>query len=254
MKRGVFLPPFGELADPRVLAELAARAEAAGWDGAFLWDHVTYRDPVVQVLDPWIAMAAMAMSTERILLGPMVTPLPRRRVQVVARQTVALDLLSNGRLVLGVGIGLDSSGRELSAFGEELDAKARGDMLDEQLEALVALWSGERVEHPLANDVAFHPVPVQHPRIPIWCAARWPNPRPLRRALRYEGVFIIDLDDPGRLGLGDLPAGFDVVVEGPPGDDVAAWEAAGATWHLLQLDPFDVQRARVESLIDAGPA
>lgn len=199
-------------------------------------------------------MAAMATTTERILIGPMVTPLPRRRVQVVARQTVALDLLSNGRLVLGVGIGLDSSGRELSAFGEELDDEARGDMLDDGLDALVALWSGERVSHPLANDVAFHPVPVQHPRIPIWRAARWPNPRPLRRALRYEGVFIIDLEDPGRLGLGELPPGFDVVVEGWPDDDVAAWEAAGATWHLLRFDPFDLQRARVESLIDAGPA
>jgi hypothetical protein len=219
----------------------------------FLWDHVTYRPPVTRVLDPWIALAAMALATERVLLGPMVTPLPRRRVQVVARQTVALDLLSGGRLVLGVGVGLDSSGRELSAFGEELDDRARGDLLDEQLDVLVGLWSGEPVSHPLANDVSFHPVPAQHPRIPIWCAARWPNPRPLRRSLRYEGVFIIDLDDPSRLGL-DVPEGFDVVVEGWPGDDVDAWERAGATWHLLQFDPFDLQRARVESLIEAGPA
>ena len=254
MRRGVSLPPFGELADPRLLADLAARAEAADWDGVFLWDHVAYRPPVTQVLDPWIALAAMATTTERVLLGPMVTPLPRRRVQVVARQSVALDLLSGGRFVMGVGLGLDSSGGELSSFGEVTDDRERAMLLDEQLDVLVALWSGERVSHPLANDVAFHPVPVQHPRIPIWCAARWPNRRPLQRALRYEGVFVIDLDDPRLLEVPDAPPGFEVVVQGWPGDDVEAWANAGATWHLLRFDPFDLQRAKVESLLDAGPA
>jgi alkanesulfonate monooxygenase SsuD/methylene tetrahydromethanopterin reductase-like flavin-dependent oxidoreductase (luciferase family) len=109
--------PFDELVDPRLLAELAASAELAGWDGFFLWDHIAYRAPVRAVADPWVALAAIACSTERIRLGPMVTPLPRRRVQKLARETVTLDHLSRGRLTLGVGLGSDRND-ELEPFGE----------------------------------------------------------------------------------------------------------------------------------------
>lgn len=132
-RHGIFLPIFDELADPRLLGELGAAAEARGWDGMFLWDHVTYRAPVRAVTDPWIALACVAMQTSTIALGPMVTPLARRRPQVLARQVAALDRLSGGRFVLGVGLGLDASGRELSSFGEELDDRRRAEMLDEAL-------------------------------------------------------------------------------------------------------------------------
>src|SRR5580704_15434506 len=103
MKHGIDVAPFGELADPRVLAGLAVAAEERGWDGFFVWDHVVYRAPVRAVADPWIALAAVACATSRLRIGPMITPLSRRRVHKVARETASLDLLSSGRLTLGVG-------------------------------------------------------------------------------------------------------------------------------------------------------
>src|SRR4051812_12817194 len=162
-RRAIFVAPFDELADPRLLAELAADAEAAGFDGFFLWDHIVYGAPVRDVLDPWVAMAAIAMRTERIVTGPLVTPIPRRRPQKLARETVTLDLLSGGRTVLGVGLGSDKYG-ELSPFGDEAQPRELGRLLDEGLEKVVSYWGG-----------AFTPAPVQQPRIPIWAAARWPN-------------------------------------------------------------------------------
>ena len=153
-KRGIFVAPFDELVDPGQLAELAGLAERGGWDGIFLWDHVNYRAPVRAVADPWIALAAIAYATERLRLGPMVTPLSRRRVQKVARETVTLDRLSRGRLTLGVGLGSDRNG-ELEPFGEVVDPRERARLLDERLERLGAFWSGE-----------FQPPPVQRPRIP----------------------------------------------------------------------------------------
>jgi hypothetical protein len=104
VKRGIFLAPFDEVGDPAVLIDLAQRAEASGWDGFFLWDHVAYRPPVRAVSDPWVALAGIACSTETLRLGPMVTPLSRRRIHKLARETVTLDHLSGGRLTLGVGL------------------------------------------------------------------------------------------------------------------------------------------------------
>jgi alkanesulfonate monooxygenase SsuD/methylene tetrahydromethanopterin reductase-like flavin-dependent oxidoreductase (luciferase family) len=262
VQKGLSLPIFDELADPRVLARLAAAAEAAGWDGVFVWDHLRYREPVVAATDPWIALAAMAVATERIQLGPMVTPLARRRPAVVARQVVALDHLSGGRVVLGLGLGLDASGEELSRFGEETDDRERARMLDEGLEVLRGLLSGEPVSHRGVHYTAearFLPTPARPGGMPIWLAARWPNHRPIARALRHDGVFLIDTEDPGDLaeitalaaGIGDRP--FDVVVEGWPGTPVEPWAAAGATWWLAQFDPFAVTIAHVHAVIAAGP-
>ena len=183
MRRGVFLPIFDELADPATLAGLAARAEGRGWDGVFLWDHVVYRAPVRSATDPWVALAAMAVATERVQIGPMVTPLARRRPWIVARQAVAIDRLSGGRFVLGLGLGLDSSGGELSRFGEEVDDRRRATMLDEGLELLTRLLAGETVahrgEHYTVDDVTFLPTPARPGGMPIWLAARWPNRRPV---------------------------------------------------------------------------
>ena len=187
MRRGLFMPPFDELAEPALLAELAALAEDRGWEGVFVWDHVDYRAPVRALADPWVALAAVAVATSRIRLGPLVTPLSRRRVHKLARETVTLDRLSGGRLTLGVGLGSDNSG-ELSGHGEETDPRARAELLDRGLEQLAGYWDG-----------GFEPAPVQRPRIPIWVAGRWPNRRPLRRAARWDGFFPIDLPGPAEL-------------------------------------------------------
>ena len=245
MKRAVFLPPSGEYADPRALMDLARAAEDSGWDGVFIWDHLL-RPPSepAEMADPWICLAAMATVTERVLLGPMVTPLVRRRPQKVAREAATLDRLSGGRLVLGLGLGVDTSG-ELSRFGELVDARARGDLLDEAADALAALLSGERVvrrgRYVTVDDVTFLPPPVQRPRVPMWFAARGDALRPVRRAARYDGMFHIETDPDGlarkldvvRAERGSLD-GFDVAVE-PDGFDAGEWEAAGATWILADL-------------------
>jgi alkanesulfonate monooxygenase SsuD/methylene tetrahydromethanopterin reductase-like flavin-dependent oxidoreductase (luciferase family) len=248
-KRGIFLAPFDELVDPRTLAELAARAERRGWDGLFLWDHIAYRPPVRAVADPWVALAAIACATERLRLGPMVTPLSRRRVQKLARETATLDLLARGRLVLGVGLGSDRND-ELEPFGEVVDARERARLLDDGLERLSALWAGE-----------FQPRPVQSPRIPVWAAARWPHRRPVRRAARWDGLFPIELPGPDALaqlvdevrGMRAEGAGeFDFVVEVAPGDATAPWEAAGATWVLTGFSPVP-RLDEVRATIDARP-
>jgi alkanesulfonate monooxygenase SsuD/methylene tetrahydromethanopterin reductase-like flavin-dependent oxidoreductase (luciferase family) len=265
VRTGLFLPIFGELSDPRVTAALAAEAEAAGFDGVFVWDHVQYREPASHVADACVTLAAIASATERLRLGPLVTPLPRRRPQVVARQATAVDQLSGGRLVLGVGTGRDSA-RELSAFGEEGDDATRGAMLDEALDLIDALWSGEEVRHRgphyLADGVTFLPTPVQRPRIPLWVAGRWPYRKPLRRAARHDGYFPIDLEEPAQLAelldelatLRGTDGPFEIAVEGWPGDDPAPWAEAGATWWLVRFSPFDVTAAGVRAVIAAGPA
>src|SRR5215218_9506128 len=191
MRSGLWLPLFEELADPRVVARLAADAEESGWNGVFVWDQLRWREPIKQVADPWITLAAIAAATEEVMLGPMVTPLARRRPAKVARETATLDRLSGGRLILGVGLGGDQFAGEFSKTGEQVDDRARGQMLDEALAILVAAWSGEPVNHRgkhyLINDVQFLPRPVQRPRIPVWAAAFPHNLKPLRRAARYDG-------------------------------------------------------------------
>lgn len=180
LRSALWLPLFDDLADPRVVARLAADAEEAGWDGCFVWDQLCWREPVRQVADPWIASAAIATVTERIRLGPMVSALPRRRPAKVARESATLDRLSAGRLTLGVGLGSDRFAGELSRTGEELDARRRGRMLDESLAVLAAAWSGEPVrhrgEHYTVDDLAFLPRPVQRPGVPVW-ACRIPGQR-----------------------------------------------------------------------------
>jgi alkanesulfonate monooxygenase SsuD/methylene tetrahydromethanopterin reductase-like flavin-dependent oxidoreductase (luciferase family) len=264
VRYGLTLPPFDELADPATLMVLASEAEAAGWDGMFLWDHLRHRPPVTNVADPWIALAAIATATERITIGPMVTPLARRRPHIVAKQTTTLDHLSRGRLVFGVGLGLDGSGRELSAFGEEMDDRRRAAMLDESLAIVEQLWSGEEVnfrgERYLVDGATFLPRPFQRPRIPIWLAARWPHRRPLLRAARWDGLFPIDLETPEHLtatlsvvsqARGDLED-FDVALHAYPGVDPEPWAIAGATWWLLRFDG-GAAAAEVRDAIDAGP-
>jgi alkanesulfonate monooxygenase SsuD/methylene tetrahydromethanopterin reductase-like flavin-dependent oxidoreductase (luciferase family) len=249
-KRGIFVAPFDDLVDPHTLADLARTAEEHGWDGFFVWDHVRYRPPVRAVADPWVALSAVASATERIRIGPLVTPLSRRRVHKLARETVTLDLLSRGRLTLGVGLGSDRND-ELEPFGEIVDPRERARLLDGGLERLSAYWSGE-----------FEPRPVQQPRVPVWVAARWPNRRPLRRAARWDGLFPIDLPGPEALGelarevadlREDANAPFDLVIDLPPDAEIAPWEAAGATWVLADFGT-QPRQGQVREVIEAGPS
>jgi alkanesulfonate monooxygenase SsuD/methylene tetrahydromethanopterin reductase-like flavin-dependent oxidoreductase (luciferase family) len=249
--RGIFVAPFNELADPRLLAQLAADAEAGGWDGFFLWDHIVYGAPVRDVLDPWVALAAIATATERLRIGPLVTPIPRRRPQKLARETVTLDLLSGGRTVLGVGIGSDVYG-ELSPFGDPSDPRELGRLLDEGLAKLMTYWSG-----------GFTPLPVQRPRIPVWAAARWPARKPVRRAARLDGLFPIELPDPAALATlaGEVATQraeegitdpYDLIVTNDHDYDPAPWEAAGATWTLRGFGKTP-SLDEVRAVIAAGP-
>ena len=193
MHFGLYIPLFDELADPALVARLCAEAEEAGWDGVFVWDQVRWREPVVDVADPQITLAAIASATERIRLGPMVTPLARRRPVKVARETATLDRLSDGRLTLGVGLGSDHFASEYSITGEELDDRRRARMLDEALDILQAAWSGELVrhrgEHYTVDAMRFLPRPMQRPGIPIWVAGFYGKSKPLRRAIRYQASF-----------------------------------------------------------------
>ncbi len=250
VKRGIFVAPFDELVEPRLLAELAAEAERRGWDGFFVWDHIRYRPPAEAVADPWVVLSAIACATERLRIGPMVTPLSRRRMQKLARETVTLDHLSGGRLTLGVGLGSTRSG-ELHEFGEVEDARERARLLDEGLDRLSAFWAGE-----------FKPPPIQQPRIPVWVAARWPNRRPVRRAARWDGLFPIEMPGPDALATladevralrGESDGDFDLVVElEQPEDDVTGWVQAGATWVLTGFGP-QPREAQVRAAIQAGP-
>ena len=258
-RRGLFVAPFDELADPRVVGDLAAAAEAAGWDGFFVWDHLLYGDRVTDIADVWTCCAVIATRTQRLSFGPMVTPLARRRPQVLARQAASLAVLSGGRFVLGLGLGDDGAG-ELSGFGDEADPKVRGRMLDEGLEVLTGLLGGETVDHDGAHftvrDTRFRPAAA----VPIWMAGRFGNRKPLRRAARHDGFFVIGLDGPEDLDrvTADLaehspPAGFDVVVDLRPEQDVAPWLDRGASWVLTRVGPFDIDLDAVRRIVDAGP-
>ncbi len=198
MRFAINIPNFGLYSDAAAVAELAAAAEQAGWDGFFIWDHIVIADGM-PVGDPWVILTAVAMATERITIGPMVTPLPRRRPWVVARQTVTLDHLSGGRLVLGVGIGVPEQ-VEFGTFGEPTGVRERAEMLDEALDVIVGMWSGAPFsyegEHFEVAEMTFMPRPIQQPRIPIWVAGTWPNKGPFRRAARFDGAFPL-ADDNG---------------------------------------------------------
>lgn len=265
MQYGIFVPPFGPLADPVTLTDLATDAEAAGWDGFFLWDDITTGDPM-PVADPWIALAAIAVRTHTMRLGALITPLARRRPWKVARETATLDHLSGGRLTVGVGLGISRS--EFDDLGDEAAPKVRGAMLDEGLDILTGLWSGEPFQHEGTHYhirmAQFLPRPVQTPRIPIWVGGSWPLKAPFRRAARWDGVYPLGRDlsftemltpqdvremldfiheQRAQAGLADKP--YDVVHCGlSSGTDQQADRAlaqtyadAGVTWWLEHLVP-----------------
>lgn len=261
MRHALDLPNFDRWADPGAVAAAAATAERAGWDGFSIWDHM-YPWEGLDVGDPWISLAAAAERTERIRLMVTVTPLPRRMPWKVARESVALDLLSGGRLVLGVGIGFPAE-TEFGLFGLPTDDRTRADQLDESLAILTGLWSGEPFtfngDHYSVGPVTFTPTPVQRPRIPIWVAGMWPARRPFRRAARFDGVAPIvfeggelrklkpeDLEQimayvsAHRDGDGpfDVFAGGMALADRRPAGLLGEMAGAGATWWRETFDPW----------------
>ncbi|MFO7663923.1 MAG: TIGR03619 family F420-dependent LLM class oxidoreductase [Chloroflexota bacterium] len=267
----VEIVPFGDFGNPRVVMALAAAAEAAGWDGLFVWDHLAYAWGMPGG-DPWVILSAVAAVTTRLRLGTDVTPLPRRRPQTLALTLATLDQLSQGRLILGAGLG--GLPLEFGAFGEPEDARVRAAMMEEALAVLDGLMAGEAVtfhgNHYTVENVTLAPLPVQRPRVPIWIGG---ESRPaLRRAARWDGWVIGAVNEqaemiktPAQLAeqVGyirqhrTIDAPLAVAMSGcsAPGDRamVAEYAGAGMTWWLetlfLSRGSFEDNLARIE----AGP-
>jgi hypothetical protein len=262
-----FVLPHGEARDA---ADLAALAEQYGWDGFFVYEPVWG-------IDAWVSLAAATMVTQRIRLGTMLTPLSRMRPWKLASETVTLDRLSNGRLILAVGLGALDTG--FAAFGEVTDRKTRAELLDEGLDILTGLWRGQPFayegKHYRIQPTEFMPPPppVQQPRIPIWVTGAWPAEKSMQRVLKYDGLLPQTKGEDGAMRQATaeelramaayvaehraLQTPFDIVVEGEtPGDDSAAataivrpWAEAGATWWLealWQAQDLATVRRRVE--------
>jgi len=276
MRFAMYVPNFDTFGSVHTLVALAQAAEAAGWDGFFLWDHLLPDADSAQgpVADPWIALTAIAGATSRLRLGALITPFPRRRPWKLVRETVTLDHYSAGRLVVGAGIGGDWW-REYSAVGESRDDRTRGDMLDEGLDVVTGLWTGTPLTYKgtyyTVEDAQFLPSPYQTPRIPIWIAGVWPGTRPFRRAARWDGIIPTGRNGtPSPVDIRQMRAyidqyrtattPFDVVFQGRAhevpaeerGKHVADYAAAGVTWWLEQVWP-DVALTEVRSIIDQGP-
>lgn len=274
MRYGLSMASAGAYGDARTLGELAHLAEESGWDGVFLEDYIIHWGEDHSTYDPWIALAAMALHTERIMLGITVTPLSRRRPWKLAREALTLDHLSHGRFVLGVGIG-NGGDTDFVGFGEVTATKQRAGMVDEALDVIAGLWSGEpfsyQGQHYQIQDVTFLPKPVQQPRIPIWVGGGYPLPGPLERAVRWDGSCMYKFTGGGpwqdmtpedirslrafvdeRRGPGTP---FEITVGGRErGEDweqdrahIAAVAEAGATWWGEHIAPgdLDVMRAAI---------
>jgi alkanesulfonate monooxygenase SsuD/methylene tetrahydromethanopterin reductase-like flavin-dependent oxidoreductase (luciferase family) len=203
MHYGLTLPITGVEGSVALLVDLAQAAEDAGWDGVFLEDYIVYwAGDEYPVYDPWLLLAAMAMRTSRIRLGTTVTPLARRRPWKVAREALTLDYLSNGRLIVGVGLGDAHDKSFTGVSGEALDPRVRAEWLDEGLEVLAGLWSGCPFsyigKHYQVSEVTMLPVPLQQPRIPIWVGGFWPRQRPAFRAARWDGFCAAKVDPSGK--------------------------------------------------------
>jgi alkanesulfonate monooxygenase SsuD/methylene tetrahydromethanopterin reductase-like flavin-dependent oxidoreductase (luciferase family) len=273
VRYAVGVPNVGTYADVHELVSLGQLAEEAGWDGLFCWDHLSrLGEPAA---DPQVALAAIAVTTRRIRLGAMVTPLARRRPAKIARETVSLDRLSNGRLVFGVGLGSHDE-EEFAAFGDPADRLVRGRMLDEALDVVTALWSGLPVQHHgehyrAGTAAGFRPTPLQRPRIPIWVAGTWPARPAFRRAARFDGLFPTfrgvsesQTVSPAKLAeavtyahahrAAQLPP-LDVAIEGcsPAQAPLEEYADAGLTWWVEAVGPSRGTPAEVRQRVAAGP-
>jgi alkanesulfonate monooxygenase SsuD/methylene tetrahydromethanopterin reductase-like flavin-dependent oxidoreductase (luciferase family) len=267
--------------DVHTVPDLAAEAEEYGWDGVFIPDCINIPGEVGLGYDPWVVMTAVAMRTQRVRFGTMVTPLSRRRPWKVARETVTLDHLSDGRLILPVGLGaLDDQG--FGNVGEATDRRTRAELLDESLAIITGLWSGEpfswQGKHYRVEEMNFVTTPVQQPRIPVWVVGAWPRKQSMRRVLQWDGLLPNVLNPDGSHGavtpeaIREMRAfvdqqrdatatPFDIIVEDPtPAEDPAAaraiatkWSDAGATWLLHSFWTSPNHPDTIRRRIHAGP-
>lgn len=258
MRYAVSIPPF---TDAAAVVSLALEAEAAGWDGVFLWDHLQWDGAAGrEVHDPWVLLGAVAQATERVTLGTLVTPLSRRRPWMIAKHVATLDQLSSGRAVLGVGLGAPAD-LDFAAFGDEPDDRKRAALLDDALAVVDGLLRGGRLSHQGPSfrvDAELHVTPVQRPRPPIWVAAVAPNQRPLRRSTAWDGVVPIGSPhlSPDQLAayVGDLGRpGWDVVAPRAPGVQGQEYADAGATWLVDSTRPVDDWLPELQQRVNAGP-
>jgi alkanesulfonate monooxygenase SsuD/methylene tetrahydromethanopterin reductase-like flavin-dependent oxidoreductase (luciferase family) len=252
---------------PQQALEFAKETEAYGWDGFFVWEPV-------YGIDPWVTLGGIAATTERIKIGTLLTPPSRRRPWKLASEALTVDLLSEGRLILSLGLGAIDSGFE--SMGETTDRKIRAELLDESIDILTGLWGGQPFEYAGKH---FHlkefdfvhqpPAPVQKPRIPIWVVGAWGWPKSMQRVLKCDGILPVVLGESKKLAQLEpqhiqkikayiaehrhQSAPFDIVVENTsPGDDAAAahekvrpWIAAGATWWIESMwEELDPQKWR----------
>lgn len=266
---GVDVTGFGSYADPALVADVAHAAEEAGWDALFIWDHLAWVEGIPSG-DPWISLAAAATATRRIRLGLGVTPLPRRRPQIVATAVTALDRLSGGRIIFGAGLG--GTAAEFEAFGEIAEPRLRAAKLDEGLDLLDRLWRGDLVshrgEHYTVAGLRLAPLPLQRPRPPVWIGGS-ATPA-LRRAASWDGYAVGSIvDEQGNVvvepsevarrvrAIGRDDPSFDVAVVGVSEPGHAGirhdYAAAGATWWLESIHDL---RGTPQAMLDrvrAGP-
>jgi alkanesulfonate monooxygenase SsuD/methylene tetrahydromethanopterin reductase-like flavin-dependent oxidoreductase (luciferase family) len=256
MRFGLDLSPAGPWGKPRKLAELAALAERSGWDGVFLEDYIVH--PLApETYDPWVALTAIALATERIRLGTLVTPVPRRSPFKLAAEAMSVDHVSDGRMILGVGVG-DWDLRSPASLRE------RAAQLDASLTTIAALWAGDEVD-----GTRLAPRPVQQPRIPIWVGGALTRRGPRARALRWDGAALYRIPPPDWEDLRpeDVAAlraaarpDFDIAVGGRERNEdeaadreyLAAIAEAGATWWHEFLAPSTTEEA-VRQHIERGP-
>ena len=239
MRYGLVLSNIGSFSEPANVIELAETAEGAGWEALLLWDHLAWiwNGPAA---DPWALLSAVAVRTTRLLLGTAVTPVPRRRPQVLALQVATLDALSNGRAIFGAGSG--GNRREFEEFGENFDTEHRWRLLEEGLALMRKLWSG----------------PLGPREIPIWIGGN--SPRARRLAAAYDGWIP---DSTSLLEMTMTPGEIreeavdDVAVMGysAPGDRELheTYEAAGATWWLESLHDRRFPLDQIVARVRAGP-
>jgi alkanesulfonate monooxygenase SsuD/methylene tetrahydromethanopterin reductase-like flavin-dependent oxidoreductase (luciferase family) len=269
VKHALCLPNAGAC-DPRTLGELAHLAEDAGWDAVFIEDYIVYQATDAPTYDPWVCLASIALHTQTVRIGTMVTPPSRRRPWKLAAEAVSIDHLSNGRLTLGIGLG-DTTEPAFAAVGEQLDVRGRSQMVDESLAILDGLWRGVpfsfRGKHFSIDDLTLRPRPVQQPRIPIWIGGGWPNPGVKRRLPRWDGSCAyrhpveseedMTPDDVAQLAQlvsqerGSLDD-YDIAVGGRKRRDdwprerahIAAVEEAGATYWMEWSPPRSLEEMR----------
>jgi alkanesulfonate monooxygenase SsuD/methylene tetrahydromethanopterin reductase-like flavin-dependent oxidoreductase (luciferase family) len=200
VRYGLVIPNWEAGSDVGRLVEVAIAAEEGGWDGVFLADHLIFPPPseigalsvpetFLPMPDPWISLAGIATATKRVALGTWITPVPRRQPWQLARDLATLDRLSNGRVILGVGLGRRP---DYELFGEPWDLSRIGGRADEALALIDRFWSGEPVtyhgDHFQVDGVALLPTPVQRPRIPIVVGGIWPRRSSVRRGARWDGI------------------------------------------------------------------